>query len=342
MRILSAFLAILLFSSCATTGRPNVHSVLVWRHGALVSETYTAGTDRTLADPLSLFATTRTFDAESLHDVRSVSKSLVGLETGVVLARHPEVTIDTPVAGFFPELKDLGPGREGITLRHLLTMSSGLAWNEWGQGMLTSDETGLDSAEAPARKFFEKPVRSSPGTVFNYSGGSTQTLMLILERLEKRPFLELVQEDLFGPLGITGWQWVKSTHGEPLAYSGLRLTSREMGAIGLLVLAHGQWNGRSVVPAAWVDEVLRTQIETGLDLFSLDGQPSGYGYQWWTGRVRGPQGPVTWVSAIGNGGQRIFVVPDLDLVCVVTAGDYGDPEIQRTVGKLIAEVVSRP
>jgi len=341
MKILAA-LALLVLASCTSSGSPNIHSVLVWRHGSLVSETYTPGSDRTLTDALGVFPQKRAFDAASLHDVRSVSKSVVGLEAGIVLARHPEVTLDSPVLGFFPELKALTPGREGITLRHLLTMSDGLEWNEWGRGTFDSDETGLTWEEHPARKVLEKPVKFPPGTHFNYSGGSTQTLLVVLERLENRKFLDLVREDLLTPLGITSWAWATSTHGDPLGFAGLRLTPRDMGTIGLMVLAHGQWQGRHVVPRAWVDETTQTQIDTGTDLFSLDGRPAGYGYQWWTGTARGPSGPVAWASAIGNGGQRIFVVPDLDLVCVVTAGDYGDRAIQTAVGRVVAEVVATP
>ena len=337
-----ALLGAVVLTSCATASPPNIHSVLVWRHGQLVSETYTPGADRTLTDALGLFSQHRSFDASSLHDVRSVSKSVVGLEAGIVLGRHPEVTLDSPVLGFFPELQDLSPGRTAITLRHLLTMSDGLEWNEWGRGTFDSDETGLTWEDHPARKVLGKPVKFAPGTHFNYSGGSTQTLMLVLERLEKRPFLDLVRDDLFAPLGITSWAWATSTHGDPLGFAGLRLTPREMGVVGLLVLAHGEWAGKQVVPRAWVDETTKTQIVTDIDLFSLNGQSVGYGYQWWTGKARGPAGEVTWASAIGNGGQRIFVVPALDLVCVVTAGDYGDRGIQTAVGRVVAEVVARP
>lgn len=327
---------VLFLSACATPA-PNLHAVLLWKGSQLVSEVYYTGADRTLASWAGVFGSQVAFGPDTLHDVRSVSKSVVGLEAGIVFGRHPEISLDTPVLRFFPEWAALVPGREGITLRHLLTMSTGLEWNEWGRGFLDSDETSLLWEEFPARKVLQKPPKEAPGTRFNYSGGTTQTLMQVLERIEGRDFLLLVAQDLFGPLGIVRWEWTANTQGDPLAFSGLRLTPRDMVKLGRLVLQRGQWEGRPIVPADWMDQVLRPQIETGIGLFSLDGQPVAYSHQWWTGTLAGPAGTVRWTAAIGNGGQRIVVVPELDLVWVATAGNYGEPEIQRRLNQLFAE-----
>lgn len=333
-------LSLLLASVSCATAPANIHGVLVDRHGVLLSEVYTPGSDRSLTSGGGLFASAVEFDANTLHDVRSVSKSIVGLEAGIVLARHPEVSLDSPVTPFFPELTDLPPDRAAITIRHLLTMTSGLEWNEWGRGILDSDETSLAWEVFPARKVLRKSPQASPGSQFNYSGGATQTLMQLLERLEHKGFLDLVRADLFGPMGITRWEWARNTQGDPLAYAGLRLLPRDMVKIGRLVLQNGVWEGQSVVPGAWISQSLSAQVETDIDLFSLDGAPVSYGYHWWTGTVEGPRGSVRWCAAIGNGGQRIFVVPDLDLVCVTTAGDYGDRAVQRQINQRLAELVA--
>jgi CubicO group peptidase (beta-lactamase class C family) len=118
---------------------------------------------------------------------------------------------------------------------------------------LSSDETGLAWDKDPVKTYLTKTRQAPPGTRFNYSGGSTQTLMEALAELEGRPFLDLVRQDLFVPLGIADWSWATGDQGAPLAFAGLRLKPRDMGRIGLLVLGHGVWNGRQVVPADWID-----------------------------------------------------------------------------------------
>ena len=133
---------------------------------------------------------------------------------------------------------------------------------------------------------------------------------------------EFARESLFEPLGITDWQWVKYDNGSIAAASGLKLRPRDTLKIGQLVLARGAWSGRQVVPAAWIDASTSSQIEAIDFLF--------YGYQWWLGRSLVEGREVPWALGLGLGGQRVFVVPALDLVVVITAGLYTSP-MQRWV-----------
>lgn len=322
----------------------NLHAVLVERHGKLVAELYRTGHD----DPIDVayglgnpFAADVAFDANALHDVRSISKSVVGLLVGIAVRDGKIGSLSSSVLAVYPELADLrSEGRDAITIEQLLTMSSGLDWNEWGAGTLTSDETRLFWNSDQVRFAFDRALVAAPGTRFDYNGGGTATLADLLVRTTGKPLVELARAELFEPLGITHWEWARDYRDRPLAFAGLRMRPRDMAKLGRLVLDRGRWRERQVVPEAWIAESLRPHISTG-DAFPPDpALPNAYGYQWWAGRIAWRGRDLAWNTALGNGGQRIYVVPELDLTVVITAGSYGKHEIGRTVAHIFAGVVA--
>lgn len=309
----------------------NLHSVLVARHGRLVAELYRTGPDRSI---YSLFASRVAFDAATLHDTRSISKSVVALLVGMA-AGEGRLDIRRPALDFFPEFADLRtPERLAITVEHLLTMSSGLEWHEMLTAGLSNNETRLYWDVRPLRYVMKRQTVAPAGQRFNYSGGSTALLAEILERATGTPLRTYARERLFAPLGIQTWQWVASPYGRPLSFAGLRLTSRDLMRIGLMLLDGGRWNGRQVVPASWVRAALSRHLPTG------GGPAPGYGYQFWTGDIAHGGRRLAWAAAIGNGGQRLFLVPGLDLAVVVTAGAYGDAAIGGVARRLFEAVVA--
>ena len=254
-----------------------------------------------------------------LHDLRSISKSVVALLVGQAVGRG-QIDIDDRVLDFYPALSDLRrDGREAIRISHLLDMSSGLQWTELAgtYGSRSNDETRLWWELSPARYVLDRPLVDEPGTVWNYNGGHTVLLAEILEQRSARGLLDLARTDLFEPLGITHWEWRTGTHRRPLAYGGLRLTPPDLLRLGQMVLAGGAWDGRQVVPAAWIAATLRPTITIGKG-------PFRYGHHWWDGTVQRGGRDVAWTAGIGNGGQRLYVVPELDLAVVLTAGAYGE------------------
>ncbi|WP_243315211.1 serine hydrolase domain-containing protein [Geothrix paludis] len=310
-------------------GRANLHGVVVERHGRLVAEAYRTGRDRTVN---SLFAHTRAFGPEVRHDARSVGKSVIGLLVGVALAQGRLKRVDTPVLEFYPEFPELAsPERRAITLEHLLGMSSGLAWHEGGDG--PDDEHKLMWKWTPVYHPLSRPVAVAPGTVFNYNSGGALLLADILARATGMPWTEYARTALFEPLGIRDVEWVGDFLGRPMAYTGLRMRPRDMAKLGRLVLNRGQWQGRQIVPSAWIDASLTPRLRTGFD-------DTGYGYLWWTGSAAWHDRAVPWAAAFGNGGQRIFVAPDLDLCVVITAGAYGDLKVARQVNAFFREIVA--
>jgi CubicO group peptidase (beta-lactamase class C family) len=250
------------------------------------------------------------------HDVRSVSKSVVSLLIGIALDRKLLASVDEPILKFFPEFAALRTAaKDRILLRHLLTMTSGIAWNESRLSYSDPENSVLrmDAAPDPYQYVLEQPLTTEPGTKWNYSGGSTALLGAILEKVSQKPLAEFAREALFEPLGITEFEWMRMQSGEIAADGGLRLRPRDMAKLGQLVLSQGEWKGKRIVSASWLRESLRKNI----DVMHLH-----YGYHWWIGSSWVNSRTVEWFAALGHGGQRIIIVPSLDLVVIFTAGLY--------------------
>lgn len=189
-------------------GEANIHGVVVERRGRLVAELYRRGKDQSI---WSLFARDVHFGPTILHDMRSVTESVVSLLIGVARQQGKIGSLATSVLSFYPQYGDLhSPDRDAITLEHLLTMSSGFQWNERvsSYGSLANDETRLYWDWAPYRYVLSRPIVARPGTQFNYNGGGTAVLADILTRAMEMPLRDMARKTLFEPLGISEWEWV--------------------------------------------------------------------------------------------------------------------------------------
>ncbi|MEO8317828.1 MAG: serine hydrolase, partial [Bradyrhizobium sp.] len=152
-------------------------------------------------------------------------------------------------------------------------------------------------------------------------GGGTDLLGNIIERASGKSLGAFAREALFEPLGISDWQWLKYRNGKVASAAGLRIRPRDAAKIGQLVLDKGKWAGRQIVSPEWIEQSIRPR-------FQAIGYFSGlffYGQQWWLGRSISGDTEVKWTAAMGSGGQRIFIVPDLDLVMMTTSGRYFQP-----------------
>ena len=298
---------------------PNIHSLLVVHHGKLGVEEYFEGADERRGEKVG----TVRFDADTLHDARSITKSVTSIVFGIAVADHTIPDIDTPVLQFFPEYANLRtPERMAIRLRDLLSMTAGLQWDEDSHpyGDPLNSETAMDSAADPYRYVLEQPIVAERGRSFRYSGGNTLLLAAVIERATKMRLDEYARRVLFDPLGIDRYEWLKYPNGTPIAASGLRLLPRDMAKLGLLYLNDGRWRGTQIVAESWVRDSLSPHA-------TISDRPFGfqrYGYQWWLGSAHVGQSNVAWSAAVGWGGQRILIVPSMDLVMVLTAGLYGD------------------
>src|SRR5215831_17468439 len=303
----------------------NAHGVVIIRHGRLIYKRYFAGKDWRLLMSLGDVS----FDAGTKHDIRSISKSVTSLLLGIALDRGLLTDLDAPVFSFFPEYGDLRtPEKDRITLRHLLTMSSGLAWDETSVAYTNPSNTYWQMAIAPRSDHFvlAQPLAAQPGEVFNYNTGTANLLGLILRKVSGKRLDAFAKETLFDPLGTEDWDWDYDAGFNPAAGSGLRLRPRDLARIGQLVLQGGKWQGRQIVSSSWIEDSTAPRLSGEgpiWSFFSPEGITS-YGYLWWLGHSPPDHSERGMIGGAGYGGQRVFILPSLDTVVVTTAGLYAD------------------
>lgn len=295
----------------------NIHSLVVVRRGKLVLEHYLSGKDLRFASEDLGFVR---FSPTTKHDVRSISKSVTALLVGIALGESKFPALDSAVIDAFPEYVKLRtPENARITFRDLLTMAHGWKWNE-SAAWLSAENTERPMFEDtnPYRFIWEQPVIVPPGTIFNYSGGATTLLGAVLTRVTGQKIDDYAREKLFGPLAITDFEWLNFRNAQEIAaFGGLRLRPRDLAKIGQLMLSGGMWNGQRVISQSWVAESTMPRLNT-------DG-PVFYGYQWWLGRSLHRGRSVDWIGGYGLGGQRLYIVPELDLVVAINAAHYIGP-----------------
>lgn len=306
----------------------NIHGVLVVRGGAVVFEHYRAGPDERWGRPLG-----DTMHGPHIkHDVRSVSKSVVSLLIGIALDRKLIHSLDQPVFSFFPEYAQARtPAKDRILLHHLLTMSSGLAWDEnRPYSDPENSEYLLNLMPYPYRYVLDQPVSAEPGIRWNYSGGDVALLGAIIQKTSQERLAEFAREKLFEPLGITDFEWLDMANGEAAAASGLRLRPRDMARLGQLMLTGGVWNGKTIISGEWLRHSTRPRFAT---------ETAHYGYLWWIGSSAIGGTKVESFEAFGLGGQRIIVVPALDMVVIFTTGRYGISDGWKVTSELFDDFI---
>ena len=301
----------------AACGEARAHAVVVARHGALVYEHYFTDDDWRWTEPLGLVA----FDATVKHDLRSITKSVTSLIAGIALERGWIEALDTPVFTYFPEHDDLrSSAKDQITLAHLLTMSAGFAWDErsaWDSA--GNNERLMDEAADPYRYVLERELATPPGRFYDYCGGAPALLQGVIQKTAGRALDIVAREALLDPLAITDAEWTRFPGGDVRGHGGLRLRARDLAKIGQLVLDRGLWHGRQIISAKWIAASTAPRIN-GEGIFF-------YGYLWWLGRFLVEGREIRWVAGVGNGGQRLYIVPRLDLVVAVNAGAYSAPQV---------------
>ena len=306
----------------------NVHSVLVERHGVLVAEYYQGGTDRSV---YALLSTRRNFGPDVKQDVRSIGKSVTALLYGIALHEGKVPDPSTAVLAAYPDLLATAPAdKRGITIHNLLDMASGLAWHEGNAGI--NDELRLFWKKDIPRYVLDHDLAAAPGTRFNYNGGGTAILADLIARGTGQSLSDYARSRLFEPMGIRDWTWVEDLHGRPMAFNGLRMRPRDLLKIGRLVLDHGQSQGKQLIPASWIAQSMAPA-------FATDVRDYRYGHQWWAGTARWHGRPVQWHAGFGNGGQRLYIIPALDMAIVTTAGAYDEMPTAIRVNDLVQEIV---
>lgn len=290
----------------------NIHSVLIVRNGKLVVEEYFPGRDGS--------GKYQVYHRDRLHEVCSVTKSVNSILAGIAIDQHLISGVDENISTFFPEYSPIfgDQGKKTIQLKHLLTMSAGLSWDEgtYGYGDRRNDMTRMDEVSDPVRYYLERAVVAKPGSQFDYSGGICLTLGEIIHHASGLPLNKFAERNLFGPLGISKYWWGTYSNAVVDAGGGLALRPRDMAKIGYLFLNGGRWKGRQIVSEKWVKDSTTNYVDARQ--FHPWIRANGYGYNWWLRPFRIGDQTIESYHAAGLGGQFIFIFPSLQLVATFT------------------------
>lgn len=290
----------------------NIHSILVVKDDKLAFEAYFSGEDEDWGTDLGNVK----FGPDSLHDLRSVSKSVTSALIGIAITEGKLPGTDATVPELFPQYAEhIAPDKRAVTLQHLLTMSAGLSWFEpidyTNPG---NDEIRMINSPDPVAFVLGRSLATPPGEQFQYNGGLPTLLGHLLEQAYGKSGVEIAREKLLEPLGIENFEFRANRNGLLAYASGMRLSPRDMARFGLLYLNQGKWEDEQLLTQKWVDDSLTPHIESDWT--------AGYGYQWWINRFQASDTAMWVPSAVGNGGQRIFILQPLNMVIVITAGNY--------------------
>ena len=247
------------------------------------------------------------------HTMQSVSKTVTSATIGIAMLRGDfKAPLTTPVLHYFDEtkVKNIDARKRRMTLRDLLTMTSGFDWNEDLPYDDPSNPSDLmEAADDWVQFVIDRPMKDEPGTVFAYSSGATELLAHIFKSETGIDIEHYAHQHLFGPLGIDHYYWKRTPLGVVDTEGGLYLRAEDLAKIGLLYMKDGRWNGRQLMTPAWIKESLTPRIDAG--------EGFQYGYQWWL-LPHGEPKRLAWVAR-GMGGQRLIVFPEDQLIVVSTA-----------------------
>ena len=313
----------------------NIHAVLVLRDGKLLFEHYSSGEDEEWGQKLGIVK----FDTDTLHDLRSGTKSIISALIGIAIGEGKIPGLNTPVTSLLNEdyLASFQPppGNQPLLLEHLLSMTAGFEWNETvSYTDPRNSEIRMWNSDSPAAFALSQGYNNPPGIEFHYNGGLTQILLTILEENTGLPAEAYARKKLFEPLDINYYSWVRHKSGRAWGPSGLRMTARDYAKIGLLYLQDGRWQGKRILPPGWVESTFTSRISTGFPT------KIGYGLHWWLPVYAQPDGEIQTAMAQGNGGQTLLLFPDYDLLIVTLAGYYNQvTETVRLPHRLAQEYV---
>jgi CubicO group peptidase (beta-lactamase class C family) len=294
----------------------DLHSVIVIKDGEIVAERYYNGGDR-----------------GTLVDVRSAGKSVTSLLFGVAHDQGAIESLDDPVSKYWPEAQGSAIG--SVRLDDLLTMRSGLD-ADGDNPESFGYEDNLDAADDPLAFALSVPRIDEPGARYRYNSLTAYLAGLVIERATGQGLESFARANLFEPLQFERWDWREDQAGRTKGQGNLFLTARDFAHIGEMVLNGGAFNGRQVVSKAWIDESLKTRV----DISESDPFASGYGYFWYqqTYSVNGRSIEAAFAS--GNGGNKIYVVPDFDMVVSVMSRAYGQGRGQRRSEKILLDILA--
>jgi CubicO group peptidase (beta-lactamase class C family) len=249
------------------------------------------------------------YHGTDLHTMQSVSKTVTSVIFGVAITRGDfKASLNTPVLNFFDvaTVKNVDDRKRRMTLKHVLTMTTGLNWNEEvPYDDPRSDSSLMEATDDWVQYVIDKPMAEEPGKVFNYSSGATELLAYIFQKETGQDIDAYGEKYLFAPLGMKH-HWKRTYLGVVDTEGGLFLNGDDLAKIGYLYLHNGLWDGKRIVSKDWVKQSLTPYIDAE-DKFQ-------YGFKWWLYPLNGS---FVWMAR-GFGGQELMVFPEKNLIAVFT------------------------
>lgn len=271
-----------------------IDSFLIVKNGILVHEVYKGQ------------------QASTRHDLRSATKSITSLMLGIAVDNGFVTDVSDPALPYvqgYPSFENWDHRKNAISVRNFLTMSSGLECDDWRSS--AGNETNMYVRDDWVKFILDLPMINDPGTRFSYCTGGVVVLGAIIQDASgMRPDVFAIHH-LFGPLGITNYEWEFTPSNRIDTGGHIRMTARDMAKLGQLVLQRGTWSGVQVISEQWIDE--------STAYFLTIDDDDDYGYLWWR-REFGASHQAIYAS--GNGGQYIMAFPALDLVVVFNGRNY--------------------
>ena len=339
-----------------TSGRyGNVDRILVIRHGRVaLDKSYQHDYDRIYADSVHVTGPLNAHDESgpynyynpwwhpyyrrgNLHSLQSVTKTITSAIIGVAVTRGDFPSLDTPVLSFFDASKvaNVDDRKRRMTVRHLLTMTAGLDWNE---GLSYADPrntaTLLEQSDDWVQFTIDRPMSEEPGTRWNYNSGASELLAYIFRKATKMDVEEYGARYLFAPLGIERWYWKRIPVGLADTEGGLYLEARDLAKIWYLFMKNGMWDGRRIVSPEWV----KSSIAPAIAVSPAPNAPK-YGLKWWLAPDPRDSTRFIWAGS-GFGGQIPLAFPNDDMVVVVNA--WNIPPMRLGLGRnvVIARMIA--
>jgi CubicO group peptidase (beta-lactamase class C family) len=295
----------------------DIHSLLIAKDGSLIVEEYFAA-NGTKYGPL----VTRLF-RNRVHHLASTTKSVTSTLVGIAIDQGFIKSVEDPI---YPYLPAYGPlfseDKKRIRICDMLTMTPGFKWRQFGVSEAENDGMQMFWTDDVIRYVLQKPLEAEPGKKFNYTNGVPTVTGAIIKNAVGMEVGKFAEKYLFHPLGISEYAWTRYPDGSIETDGGLALRSRDLAKIGRLFLNNGEWNGKRIVSEQWVRESTKERLKFG-SFFS----GWGYGYHWMQRATRVRNREVRSYFVPGDGNQILAVFPDLGMVVVFTAGNYGkDPK----------------
>lgn len=251
--------------------------------------------------------------SDQMMPINSCTKSILSALVCIAMEKGLLPGADTFASEFFPALRqDADERKHQITLRHLLTMTAGFQWQEFG---------GIRSFPTMSRTpdwiafVLKQPMSHAPGTRFVYNSGASQLLAAALVQAVQSTITQFAEQFLFGPLGIERYEWKSDPQGVHTGGFGMQLSAKDMLTFGLLYLHQGMWDGAEIVPPAFVHESVQPAIA------AQPPERGFYGWHWWVDAVDAASArsaSTHYYYARGFGGQFVFVIPAKESVVVFT------------------------